>query len=749
MKPHSLRLTALLLMLLALAGCKKITVDTPLEDGIYATPPDITLTLKDVNTSELAMTLNGVNVTNLFTTTATSAKVTGTNIKTLLVGGDNIFRVTAPEEHTVNFYYDIVGPEIHLTQVQQTTSVHLVGYAYDPSALTSLSINNANILLQQDGSFDTSIASASQYKFVAIDTLGNRSETTLIAPDSQLVPAISARLNRTGLDFLVGEIQQYVAGIDYGSMIRGLNPLYAGGCDSVSCWWTWINLTGTDLRMSAPDIYLEVANSTGTFNLWVILNNLAVDIDASWAVSGIPGGGVASVNASRAQLSGTAQIVIQNQQIGVSISSLNMSLEGFSFDIDWLWDAIESIFYGLVQDIVENAVGEQLQAQIPSLMSGFLAQIPTDVQLDLAGKTFEVKILPQSLTSPNSGLTVVLGGGIANISSDASMGAALGSVYRNDPMPALNTTTPTGKNYDVGAVLAVNLVNQALLSAYGSGLMKISTDGDGVTGIPALPGASVRVNIQPYSPPFVELKQNQFGLAELKAYDLLFSLDYKPSGASSYTPNFQAVLNVGAPFDLGVSADNFLQAGIEELPFIKVRSVTNLGTTTFNEATVQALVDWIMPQLLPKLANAIGTVPVPSYAGYGLKLKEMWVADTPKSYLAIAGDLVKVATTAAATPPLTIASLNDPERSSIAAWINVGTALSGDEVRLYVSGENPTDQPLEYRYRLDQGDWSLWKEREQIVLRRVLSGDHTVEVCSRTYLLKENTACDEVLFTVK
>jgi len=45
--------------------------------------------------------------------------------------------------------------------------------------------------------------------------------------------------------------------------------------------------------------------------------------------------------------------------------------------------------------------------------------------------------------------------------------------------------------------------------------------------------------------------------------------------------------------------------------------------------------------------------------------------------------------------------------------------------------------------------WSVWKRRSEIHLSRLLAGEHNVEICSRTPLLKRELSCPVVNFTTE
>lgn len=75
----------------------------------------------------------------------------------------------------------------------------------------------------------------------------------------------------------------------------------------------------------------------------------------------------------------------------------------------------------------------------------------------------------------------------------------------------------------------------------------------------------------------------------------------------------------------------------------------------------------------------------------------------------------------------------------------------GEEASIAIQGENPTPEqgPVQYRYRLDNGAWSVWKPRTSIALYKMDLGLHTLEICARTALLVEAKACQTVKLDVR
>ena len=160
---------------------------------------------------------------------------------------------------------------------------------------------------------------------------------------------------------------------------------------------------------------------------------------------------------------------------------------------------------------------------------------------------------------------------------------------------------------------------------------------------------------------------------------------------------------------------------------------------------------------MPEIAGHLKVVPLPRIYNHTLLMREFWVAGDNNNSLALAGDLIPVSVTAAASAPTTDIRSVDSEDVAVQVTGVDSTGQTTSDVLLVNNGEvtidlgglNPNADlgNLEHRYRVDGGAWSIWKQREQITLRRLLAGDHSVEVCSRSPLLKQEVSCPVVNFT--
>lgn len=733
-------------LIVFLSGCDRLTVNSPSADGVYPDPPAFSVSYTQ-SIANFAATLNGVDVSANFTVSGRNATAEGADLADLLQDGVNLFVVSAPAKKTVKFFYDLSGPVVHVTGMDGNI---VSGYMEDPGGTVSLVVNSSSVTLGEGDTFSVDTGGGDFTEFVAEDSFGQVSTTVFARAGLELVPSISARVNRSGLDFVIDEIEQIVADIDFSSIITALNPLFD---EDIFVASARVNATG--MSIGQPDVQLAIDPSNNNqFDAHIEVPNLRVDVSANGTAVFIPWSASGNVTANNAVFDALVTVGVSGGNITVGISNVSTNLQGFDFNINNFPGALESLFNGLVEGIVEGLVNDQLEARVPELLAGFLDDLPIDdIQLPIADVIFRVNAIPDSLATYSDGITVGLGGSITAV-TDGGVAPTLGSRYVGGAMPQLGTATPSGTAFDAGAVVQVGLINQALLAAYESGLTHFEI---GPSSEPVVTPAAVAVipsaddvvasaeelsfNIVPSSPAYVSLLDGSDSLASLHVDDFVLEFSLKQDGSSEFVAVFGATVNVDAVFDLGVTEENFLDVEIVGLPVIEVLSVTETGLINLSASYIEELINSFVPVALPEITQAIESVPIPSFEGYSIFLKDIWAADAELAYVALAGDLIKVATTEAAAAPSTYAAVG----VSSAAQAEVS---DGRSVTIYLDGDNPTDQPLQYRYRLNGGQWSIWKARESIALQKLLGGDHQVDVCSRTHLLKQDPECTSVEFSV-
>jgi hypothetical protein len=738
----------LLLLLLPLigAGCKNITIDSPVDKALYESVPDFKVTFQGGAPTDLRLTLNGNDVKGLFTVTASGATAPASALAHLFLEGDNRFAARdGMSGREIGFVLDTQGPAVHINAVGTGNPFQVQGRLVDRAGVQSLSINGQAVPLQDDR-FTAMVSDGPFVQFEAKDSMNHVSRTAYARPGTVLASTTAARLNKSGIAFLVQELNAYLATLDYNAIIKALNPLFDEGN-----WAASARVDATSVTLDPPRLTLAVSPSVQrAFDVRVEIGRLNVNVRATGTVLGIPWSANGRVWASLAVFSGRTTVSINGGELAVSISNLSSVLNGFGFDIAGFPDALEELFFDVVKPLIEEAIRDAMAVRIPPYIEEFLANIPSEFTFELMGASFEFAALPASLKTYLEGLSVQLGGWLETLSPAPGVPPALGSRYVQATPPDLDVQTPDGTPFDAGAAVSSNLVNQALLSAYRAGLLHLTLDGNrGITAegladlapeLEAAAGEELRFKIVPYSPPSASIRGTVTALASLGMDEFDFRLEMLLN--NEWKLIFDARLDMEVPFDVGVTEENKLKISFEQVPSVKVWSFTVGGVISVDPAFVQATVDRLLPRALPYLADIIEEIPIPSYEGYGVRVKGLWPVGSEKAYLGIAGDLIKTSLTAVAPEPDTFVGLDAANFHSEGFFLELypSRTLQGPDIVVPLSGLDPEAQGLEYSFRIDGGPWTVWKARDQIRIpvRSLLSGRHTMEVRSRTALLRED-----------
>lgn len=755
---QSLLRLSLVALFALVSACSKVTITAPSE-GVYPDDPPDTFSVKVEagvdGTPSPKMSLNGNDVTDLFVTAGSTLSATGADLLPYIIPGNNLFRVTSPGGVSpVTFYYDIEGPNVHILTVEEGSNIEVTGYLDDPGGAASLIINGNSIPL--DGNdFSASIAYDSIIDFEATDNYGHTTTRSFARRDVEFTPSISTRINANGMNFLLEQITTGIGDANFGEFMRAQNPIF----EANFIGFFTIEVDAEEFAFSSPVVEMDILDNE-QFDMHVEIPNLAVGANLHgrtaffipWAVGG-------TVTADNVIFDTVAGFSIDQADIDISLSDTSMVMEGFYLDLNFLPNILG--FESLLSNIVSGLLGvimpiliDVIEQAIVPLLSDFIKDVPIEADIvNAVGETVHVKALPWSFDTSNGGMTIGLGGGITAPNAPAEPGVALGSQYSPGTTPAFGETTQSGLPFDIGAMISANLLNQAFLAAHDSGLTTMHLAFDDNQGV-SLDGVklfveegddiqledTLRVNVLPASPFSLEMQSTSATTGIFRIYDLSFAMSMKRPSWSNWRELFSATVNIEVPFEMGVDDDNFLQMGVETLPIIEVKAFDNWGAIQLSDGFINNAIEYFLPVFMPRLADSMEGVPLPTIGGFGILPQEIWVAGEGNNNLAFAGNLIKVETTENATEPDTNAELG------VSSSALTGVDIVNGDVTIYVSGTNPTLQPLQYRYRLDGGPWSIWKEREQIQLQRLLGGNHVVEVCSRTVELKEDSECAVVEF---
>ena len=406
-------------------------------------------------------------------------------------------------------------------------------------------------------------------------------------------------------------------------------------------------------------------------------------------------------------------IVASTENIDVVMGEVT-GLTGF----DWIDGIIANQFKDQLQTFFEGA----LEGNISSILTETFANIPFENNdIPVNGKIVNFSALPTLLASDSSSLGLMMKSHAKAPMIDSSLKGALGSLYIDQPLSIANNDT----EFDISTVVSANLLNQMLLAAYQSGATTISGTASGYD-----------YTAISQAPAYVELDQNGDDIGTFIVKRMRVDIEDENSNTTTATIDLSLKLSQDT---IGVDNGNLVFNLDQVIPDVKVLTFNNKGG--FTRDLVQIAVDLLVPTLMPELTSSLNNLPLPNLVGYSVNLRK--TAST-NNHLLLAGNMVSVATTAAAPAPDTFAMVASNMLQSNGA---TGNSISAEgPVTLSLSGDNPTEEPLQYRYQIDGGNWSVWTDNTEATINNATPGAHTALVCARTYEMKVDPTCAEVSF---
>ncbi len=788
-KVTRLRHFMLMGLLTLLAACKSVEIVSPAKNEASNTAPEFRIKFKDGVPDTFTATLNGTALDSSLFSVAENEAFLQIDMG-MLVPGDNVFAVTEPAEASVTFHLDQEGPVIHFLGAQGDDPKTVTGYLLDAGGAVSISVNGTDLPLDEQGNFSGSVSAANVYDAVATDVFGYTTTESYIKLGNSFNPAIGVRVNEQGLaESLPNAIIQIVESLNFNDFIT--NPV-SESCSGAVIADACGNFNINDVDLTPGSTVSIQALSGNKIRVNIGLSRLDMDTTATTYArckSFICGGsgtifgtlnfsGVTTVRDT--QIAADFIVTVQNGNVSVQIvdGSLDVDVPAFGLSVDIDFGAVEDVpfvgdllntvvngiinglvgvFGGIIVDIVDGFLASPISSLINNLIADIL---PDSIAIPVADTQLNLGFSPENFTTSAGGFDLVMANSLTIDAVDSSVLPPLGSFYvqGNAPSP-YPSTTPAGQGVDLTATVSANLINQVLTEAYKGGLLNITLDENtGFTvgtlaSIPDFPIDLVGVTeatlqLSGESAPVVEVLP-QASAADGVVRVRLLGLNLKVN--LNFGDGMQEVLNTTvdlvSPFDIGITADNKLTIGIETTPDVNVQDfafrLNGVVLEGGSNSVITNLLNTLAPDLLPRVLDSIGGIPMPAIAGFSIQLADIWNPNADNNaYLSLGGNLVNVNASLAADAP--VVSATAVEKGF--AWFG---SVSLDEQRtatISVEGDNPEAEPMEYRYRVNGGHWTVWKQRSEIRLNYLQGGDNLVEICGRTSMLQED--CTEVVVSV-
>ncbi|MEL6342620.1 MAG: hypothetical protein AAFV53_05780 [Myxococcota bacterium] len=562
------------------------------------------------------------------------------------------------------FLIDSTGPELTIYTPErggwsEGLQEDLTGNVYDEwSPALSLSVNGRSFTANSDGDFTV----PQDYAFglnvletTAIDGDNNSATDTravlaggFLAEGERCSQGVQVRLHEGtgGLDTLEELGEGLISGTDLDALLP--SPVFSdsarncfdpcgglfGGCRVCVTWYA-VNLYVTNPRISGTDMDLD-PQSNGRIGTLFAVNDPSLRWSASGTAVGIGYSGSGDISARDITVDMEVEPFVDgSNNIQATLYNVNATANGFDFNFNgfgWLEDVFD--FFGvdidaLIAEPMLGAVEDILRDEVPAVLADALQDLELSFDVDLFENVFTIDALPEFIDVDNSGITLAM-------ETDVAAGEwvrpdfGLGSLYAGYQGPEY-TGSP-------GAIIGMSddFLNQFLYQLWGGGALDLRLDsselGLNASDLEFILGDidSLTIVADPLLPPVVV--PGDGNLLDLQIGDLLLTL-YADEDVF-----IEVYVSAVTDLDVSVEGDQTLAAAIGEdieLYFDVIYPEAN----TVGAADTEALLEAIVPLILPSLTDALGAIEIPSIEGFTISTISVDAAGPENGVLTLGGNL--------------------------------------------------------------------------------------------------------------
>jgi hypothetical protein len=655
-------------------------VDTEVVVVLAAPPAQVVLTLSDEDLELYETTSAVVEITDAYGNRVDAPhtlSVTGDGRST--VSGRNVtvweegwFTVRVDVDDTALFdevgplLVDSTGPVITVddpprggwVEGDASTAAGQVDEAW--SGVASLTIDGDPVTPAGDGTYSHGLShdfGLNIIETVATDGDGNTSTDTravlagdFLAEGESLPGGMEVRLHEGtgGLGTLEVLGEGLLSAADLSSLIP--SPVVSQSSQTcVNIWpfgrqcitWYSVSLYVTNPRFGCTDLTLDPLAS-GVLDATFEVSDVALSWSAGGRVTGVGWSASGQITADAITVDVGLQPSVQSSQLVVDLVSTSASTTNFYFDMNGSLYSVLS-FFGLdtvissaIAGFLETAVEDAVEGAVPDLLNDALSDLEIGIDLDVQGNTYAFDARPSDVSVDAVGLTLGLGTTFEPVSwNSPHLGPALGSLYA-DYSPPVYTGSP-------GTLIGVtgDFLNQALHGLWAGGVLDMELESGALGLDPAdlaflFPGLTqLTVSTEALLPPVV-VPGTGVELLDLQLGDLRITL-YSGDAATGAVL-IDVYVSVLAGLDLSASGGNLeASLGATDLWFDVVVPESN-GMAA---ADTEALLDALVPLILPLVTDALGEIPIPDIQGFSLSGISVDVAGAEDGIVTLGGDLVQ------------------------------------------------------------------------------------------------------------
>ncbi len=419
---------------------------------------------------------------------------------------------------------------------------------------------------------------------------------------------IVARINRGGLDVLLGKASGLLDASELNTMVAG-TTVYSDsygilGWNAVEVeadlGWLWFD--APELSADPRPDMLDVTVDLPALDLWVPVRGQVVGIDFDvdawlWCEDAV--------------VEGTLEVYSRNGELRADLVDVDVNLVGFDFDTSLLPGSVESwLLVDTVRGALEDMLVEKVQLLLPPLIESQLADLELAFDTDLMGVPLQVSADFVDVKVDSDGLQITAD--VNANSPDAGIHGAVG------PLVTVGSAPSPERDADFGISLSDDLLNRFVFELWAGGLLDLTlSTADGaldpalLADLGARDEAEIRVN--PVLPPVLVERD---GRAQLQMGELEVEI-LTPGG--EHGERIALAVNAFADVELAVQ-DGVAQLSLGEptVDFI----VRDTDWNARNE-TLTNLLEHAVP--VDALLGTLGELsfPLPSLAGISVVRAEV------------------------------------------------------------------------------------------------------------------------------
>ena len=659
----------LLLVVLIATGCKNVTVivDSPDAETVYTDVPTFSVRWEGGGSAEeFNASLNGVDITERFAVTDTTATLTDPSLISELRHNKNLFIASqgapalgglVPSSSTVKrtFIADLKGPHVQVLSTTENVGVNTLveGKVSDPSGVASLSYSTSSgqsggVVLNEDNTFtlDLAYSDPNEVVFTATDTLGQVSSTTFYrTADGVLEETLNFRANVEALTVISEIAPDLIAALDLPALISNtqdplveINLLLLGSLeafvDSAAMSVPVVDIgvpedasMDLDLDVQVQDLDLQMRLCWNPLLLPRVCQEAFVDSTALFADVLVDLGA-----------DNEGVLTIEDLVMGFNVTGLDVGLNLFNIDS---WGISLPDILLPITDALINAFGnlfvDLFRPLLDDILTAVLGEVPMAVTMNVQypgeeePRSIDIGTFFNDISRDGDNLVMTMG--LNNNITPHSVVDPLG-IRTFGFSPATEMTTPSGADADFVFSLSASFMNHLLHDIYMSGIINADVPIGAVGGKPAF------ARVIPTEPPYMSIEDFGLGMAELHINNFSVAVEVQVDAedpAAGYETYFNVTLDMVVPVSLTAPGEGTLGVEVSNQLSLTTSNLVVSGGG-LNDATINSLISTLSGPIVNGLSNALQQIQLPTILGMNIVPVEIW-ADKSNGTFIIAGDL--------------------------------------------------------------------------------------------------------------